>query len=169
MTGNFTLYEEFFNTETRTGYMDLQDELESITSINGKPDNNTTYRNTQSTVWIFAGKIELSWTLYQPCISEYEIRICTQMGEDICWNGVFKQPRTEKEDHSGYQTTVDLATLEGFDYKLEECQEYEIRLRPLVTNQHGHVWSGPEIFKPFTLIYKLKPPESMTISTLPNI
>ena len=39
MAGNFTLYEEFFNTETRTGYMDLQDELESITSINGKPDN----------------------------------------------------------------------------------------------------------------------------------
>ena len=48
MTGNFSLYEEFFYTETRTGYMDLQDELESITSINGKPDN--ICRNTKYTV-----------------------------------------------------------------------------------------------------------------------
>ena len=90
------------------------------------------------------------------------------MGEDICWNGVFKQPRTEKEDHSGYQTTVDLSTLEGFDYKLEECQKYEIRLRPLVTNQHGNVWSGPEVLKPFTLVDKLQPPESMNISNITN-
>ena len=91
------------------------------------------------------------------------------MGTDICWNGVFKQPSTEKEDHSGYLTTVDLATLEGFDYKLEECQEYEIRLRPIVTNQHGNVWSGPEILKPFTLIDKLQPPKSMNISNITNI
>ena len=88
--------------------------------------------------------------------------------EDTCWNGAFKQPRTEKEDHSGYLTRVDLSTLEGFDYKLEECQEYEIRLIPLVTNQNGNVWSGPKILKPFTLVDKLQPPESMNISNITN-
>lgn len=36
MQRNFTLYEDFLYTETRNDYMDLQDELESIISINGK-------------------------------------------------------------------------------------------------------------------------------------
>ena len=36
MQSNFTLYEDFLYTETRNDYMDLQDELESIISINGK-------------------------------------------------------------------------------------------------------------------------------------
>ena len=89
--------------------------------------------------------------------------------KESCWNGIFKQPRTkEGELIVGYSTTVDLTSLEGFDYKLEECQEYEIRLRPLVTNQDGDEWSGPEILKPFTFIDKLHPPESMNISNITN-
>lgn len=36
MPSNLTLYEEFLYTETRNGYMDLEDELKSIISINGK-------------------------------------------------------------------------------------------------------------------------------------
>ena len=63
-----------------------------------------------------------------------------------------------------YHSSVDLASLEGFDYKLEECHEYEIRLRPFLANQDGEKWHGPEIGKPFTLIDKLLPPESMNIS-----
>ena len=62
-------------------------------------------------------------------------------------------------------TTVDLATLVGFDYKLEECLEYEIRFRPLVTSVagDGEQWKGPEIIKPFTFIDKLHPPETINI------
>ena len=110
------------------------------------------------------GKISLKWTLFQPCISEYRISLCSLKEKDSCWNGIFKQPRSEEEEgHFGYTTTVDLSSLEGFDYSLEECQEYEIRLRPVVKNPTGFEWSGPEILKPFMLIDKLHPPESMNI------
>ena len=37
MANNFTLQEDFLYTEVKTAYMDLQDELKSIISVNGKP------------------------------------------------------------------------------------------------------------------------------------
>ena len=135
---NFTLYEESLFTEEDTNNFEMILEDIKLNSFNGK--------------------IKLSWKLTQPCIDEYHIKICDS--DEACWNGIFDRPIIESDED--FDVSIDLTSIEGFDYELNSCKHYTLLLTPQI--------NGSLIYPDFqtTFIYKEKilPPSSIAITNL---
>ena len=138
ITDNFTLYEKYLFTEADTNNFEMILEDIQLHSINGK--------------------IKLSWILTQPCIDEYHIKICDSA--EACWNGIFDRPIIESDED--FDVSMDLTSIEGFDYELNSCQHYTLLLKPKVNGSLIH----PDFQIPFIYKEKTLPPSSMAITNL---
>ena len=103
------------------------------------------------------GSVELSWTLTQPCIDEYQIQLCHHTNTS-CWAGNFSRPEVESD--KDFNIDIDLQLLDGFNFTFDDCENYELIIIPSV-NQ-GLL--DTRIKVPFTYIINPKPPVKLNVS-----
>ena len=138
MPNNFTLYEHYLFTKAETTNFAIIFEDIEVQSYNGK--------------------IKLSWILTQPCIDEYHIKICDS--NVACWNGIFDRPIIETDED--FYVSIDLTSIEDFDYELHSCHEYNLVLTPKLNGSLIY----PDFQIPFIYKEKILPPSSMTITNI---
>eukprot|EP00092_Neocalanus_flemingeri_P029036 GFUD01031522.1.p1 GENE.GFUD01031522.1~~GFUD01031522.1.p1 ORF type:complete len:2660 (+),score=730.01 GFUD01031522.1:322-8301(+) len=134
---NFSLFKEYLFTEVNLDQFEFH-------LANLKTDFNS-------------DSVDLSWTLTQPCIDEYQIHVCSKEG-DNCWVGNFSRPEIESDND--FNIDIDLELLDGFNFEFEACEKYELTIVPSVNQQ----LLDTRIKVPFTYIINPKPPVKLNVT-----
>ena len=140
MTGNITLYEDFlFTTAGEDAF------------ILNLPDARVESKH---------GTVQLSWTISQPCITQYQIKLCHEQddNDDECWEDKFERPTLDQDNN--LQVDIDLASLSNFE--LNYCQGYVVTMSAIV---NGRLQESDLVLK-FVFIEQIPAPTSLNVVTV---
>ena len=103
--------------------------------------------------------VSVSWILSQPCVSEYQIHLCTVPSQH-CWAGNFSSPEIQSD--KDLFIDIKMEELQGFDFAFVECGVYEVTILPSI----GENLLDTGVTIPFTFLTQPRPPVVMNITDI---